>query len=314
MKRTVSALALVIALCACAPSTPAPEASAPVEPQALATYAAPTFLENLTVAADGSILFTNYTNRSIERAPADGGAAASFAALDVHPISILPLADGYLVAGQATPFTQGAAAIGSGVLLFLDAQGAVSQRLPIPEVLFPNGMLSLSSDAVLIADSVGGQIVRLDLATRAISPWFADPVLAPQTTPNFLPGANGLKLQDGALIISSSATRTLYRLALGADGQPQGGLTPVVVNLPGADVFVVLPEGGFLVSTHGDRVVRVGADGAVSDLTTDARVRGNTALALIGEGERRRAVILGTGGFSEGLGQDAVVLSVPLGL
>jgi hypothetical protein len=30
MKRTVSALALVIALCACAPSTPAPEASAPV--------------------------------------------------------------------------------------------------------------------------------------------------------------------------------------------------------------------------------------------------------------------------------------------
>jgi hypothetical protein len=307
------ALAMAAALAACAPSAPTATQTATAEPQALASYPGPTFLENLTVAADGAILFTNYTGQAIERLPAGGGAAGRFAALDVHPISILPFGEGYIVAAQTVPFTQGPAAIGTGVLLFLDASGAVTQRLPIPEVGFPNGMVTLPNRAVLIADSAKAKIVRLDVSARIVTPWFSDPALAPQTTPNFLPGANGLKLQNGALIISSSATRTLYRLGLTVDGAPQGALTLVVENLPGADDFVVLPEGGFLVTTHGDRVVRVGADGAVSDLTTDPLVRGNTALALIGESDARRAVILGTGGFSEGLNQDAVVLSVPVG-
>ncbi|MDX2235885.1 MAG: hypothetical protein NW200_15400, partial [Hyphomonadaceae bacterium] len=123
---------------------------------------------------------------------------------------------------------------------------------------------------------------------------------------------NGLKRTDGALILSSSATRTLYQIALSPNGLPQGPMTPVVANLPGADDFAILPEGGYVVATHGDRVVRVGADGAVSTVTEDPRVRGSTAVALVGDGAARRLAILGTGGFSEGLGQPAVVLAVAL--
>lgn len=123
---------------------------------------------------------------------------------------------------------------------------------------------------------------------------------------------NGLKREDDALVLSSSANRALYRLPLDATGAPAGELEEIVADLPGADDFAVLPEGGFVVATHGESLVAVGPEGGVTTISDDARLLGSTAVALIGEGAERRAVVLGTGGFSEGLGAEAVVLSVPL--
>jgi hypothetical protein len=95
-------------------------------------------------------------------------------------------------------------------------------------------------------------------------------------------------------------------------GEPAGPLEPVAEGLPGADDFAPLGEGGFIVTTHADRVVTIDATGAVATLTTDPRVRGSTAVAVMGDGADRRVIILGTGGFSEDAGEDAVVLAVPL--
>jgi sugar lactone lactonase YvrE len=309
MKPTVTVLAFAFALISCTPAQP-PAAETSKGPVSLASFAAPTFLENLTVAADGAILFTNYTGKTVERLPAGGGAVEAFVPIDVHPVSIVPLGEGFLVAAHATPFTAGPSFLGTGVLVSLDGAGKETARTPVPQAGFLNGMVTAPDGAILIADSAKAQILRFDPQTRTISVWFADPVLAPSAEP-FLPGANGLKLEDGVLMVSSSATRTLYQIALSPNGLPQGPMTPFVANLPGADDFVVLPEGGFAVATHGDRIIRVALDGAVTPITDDPRVRGATAVALAGEGADRRLVILGTGGFSEGLGQPAVVLAVP---
>ncbi len=309
MKPTLTAVVLALATVACTPAPP-PQAGAASASLELASYPAPTFLENLTVAAEGAILFTNYTGKSIERLPAGGGAAATFARLDVHPVSILPQGEGFLVAAHATPFTAGPSFLGTGVMVALDATGAEIARTPAPQAGFLNGMVEAPDGGVLIADSARAQILRFDPQTRAFSIWFADPVLAPNAEP-FLPGANGLKIDDGVLIVSSSATRKLYQIALSPNGLPQGPITPVDANLPGADDFAVLPEGGFVVATHGDRVVAVGADGIAKPITDDPRVRGSTAVALTGYGAERRLIVLGTGGFSEGLGQPAKVLAIP---
>lgn len=310
MKPALCAALLAFAVIACAPAGPE-KTDAGAAPVALTTYPSPTFLENLSVAADGTILFTNYTGKSIERLPAGGAPAATFARLDVHPVSILPQGDGFLVAAHGTSFTQGPSFIGTGVLIALDANGAETGRTPAPDAGFLNGMVEAPDGAILIADSVKAQILRFDPATRALSVWFADPALAPGADP-FRPGANGLKIANGALIVSSSATRTLYQIALSPSGLPQGPLTPVIAELPGADDFVVLPEGGYAVATHADRVVKIGADGVTTLVTDDPRVRGSTAVALVGEGGARRLVVLGTGGFSEGLTEPAVVLGVSL--
>ncbi|MBY0422275.1 MAG: hypothetical protein K2Q06_08220, partial [Parvularculaceae bacterium] len=207
------------------------------------------------------------------------------------------------------PFTAGPSFLGSGMLLTIDAAGREIARTAIPEAGFLNGMVEAPDGGVLIADSARAQVLYFDPEDRSVAVWYSDPQLAPSDKP-FLPGVNGLKIVDGALVLSSSAARTLYQLALSPNGLPQGSLTPLATGLPGADDFAPLPEGGFLLATHRDRVVRVGADGAVATVSDDPRLRGATAVALVGEGAARRAVVLGTGGFSEGLKEDAVVLSI----
>lgn len=317
----VAALVLGLASCgkdappvAQAPQSPpsnatAPDA-APPTPVALASIPAPAFLENLVVTAADEILFTHYLGRSIERIDA-AGARSTFATLDVHPVSLLPLDGGYLVATHGQSFTDGPAFLGTGALLFVDAAGAVTGSVAVPDAGFLNGMVALADGTVLIADSAKAQILAFDPATRATRVWFADAALAPQAEP-FRPGANGLKREGDAVIVSTSAGRSLHRLLLAADGSAAGPLQPVATDLPGADDFVVLPEGGYVVATHGDRVVRVAADGTVATVTDDPRVRGNTAVALLGDGAARQLVVLGTGGLSEGGHEPGVVLSLPL--
>jgi len=58
-------------------------------------------------------------------------------------------------------------------------------------------------------------------------------------------------------------------------------------------------------------VIKVNADGRVETFSADPRAQGATAVALIGAGENRKALILGTGGFSAGGSDEAVLLAVP---
>jgi hypothetical protein len=114
-----------------------------------------------------------------------------------------------------------------------------------------------------------------------------------------------------SIVVSSSARRSLFRVAIAPDGSASGPLQTLASGLPGADDFEALPDGGFVVATHGHSVVRVGASQQVTTVTEDPRVRGNTAVAVLGAGATRRVVVLGTGGLSEGGREPGVVLSVP---
>jgi len=278
--------------------------------EVLASYPGPTFLENLYVAPDGAVFFTNYTARTVEMVR-PGQPVRTFAQLDSHPVSLLPRGDGFLLAVHGVPFTDATALAGSGRILMLDKDGFVTEAVDAPDAGFLNGMALLPDGSALIADSVKAQILRFDPETGTLAPWFSDPRLAPAVEPRFLPGVNGLKIVGGVLWLTSSARKALFRLPLSPDGQPAGALEVMAENLPGADDFAPLPEGGFLLATHADRVVRISATGEVETFSADPRMLGSTAVALQGAGAERRAIVLGTGGFSEGGGADAVVLAVP---
>lgn len=308
------ATSLVVA-CTPAASPPAPAntrqaEAAPSAPEILASFEAPAFLENLIIEPDGSIIFTNYTGKSLHRIGPDGTLSV-LANLDMHPVSLIQLGDTFLVAAHAIPFTSGPEFIGSGQLLTLSVGGDVLSRLAVPEAGFLNGMVAFSDGKVLIADSAKAQILAYDPASSKVETWFSDALLAPQTEPYFLPGANGLKLEGDDLLLSSSANRSIYRLRISADSASEGKLQLVAADLPGADDFAVLPDGGYVTSTHADRVVRIFPDGAIETLTADPRIKGNTAVAFRGKGEDRTLIILGTGGLSEGLSEPGVVMELP---
>lgn len=293
-----------------APATEVAAAPAPAEARTLAAYPAPAFLENLTLTGEDAVLVTYYTGRRIERVSLSGG-AETFAALEDYPVSIIPAGAGYLVAAHAVSFASGEDFIGRGVMLELGPDGAVLNRWPLPGVLFANGILAAPDGRVLIADSVSGAIHQFDPASGEVAPWFADPVLQPAPPPAFRPGTNGLKWRGDDLLVSSSASRTIYRLAVAPDGSATGGLDVLIRDLPGVDDFAVTAEGGLVLATHGRDILHIAADGRSSVLTEDPQVLGNTAVAIAGAGPGRSVVVLGTGGFSEGGSADAAVVLVP---
>src|SRR3569833_3270487 len=74
--------------------------------EVLAEYPAGNFLENLDVLPDGRVVFTSYFAKEIE--VLEGGKARTFARLSAHPVSILGLARGFLVAAHGQTFVSGA--------------------------------------------------------------------------------------------------------------------------------------------------------------------------------------------------------------
>ncbi len=193
-----------------------------VEP--LARFPAGTFLENLMVRPDGAVLFTNYFARQVE-AWSPGG-AGRWAEVPLHPVSLVLLNDGLVaVSGHGAVFTQGPAAMrGTGALLLLDTQGRPHRRLPLPEAIFPNGMLLLMPGLLLLADSALGRIWAVPTDGAPPRVWLDDPALAPDPARPALPGVNGLKRSaDGrAMLVSNSATRMLLRVSLDAAGARPG--------------------------------------------------------------------------------------------
>jgi sugar lactone lactonase YvrE len=302
-RRSILAVPAVLA------AAPAGAQALPVEP--LARFPAGTFLENLAVRPDGSVLFTNYFARRVEAWSPTG--TRTWAGVPLHPVSLALLEDGAVaLAGHGAVFTQGPAALrGSGAVLVLDAQGGVRRRLPLPEAIFPNGILMLAPGTLLLADSALGRIWAVPLDGTPPRPWLDDAALAGDPARPSLPGVNGVKRSaDGrALLVSNSATRALLRVGLDAAGAPAGGLAPVA-RFPGIDDFWVLPDGTIWAATHGGAIARLRPGAAEAEAFPVPGLEGNTALAVLPGAAA--AYVLGTGGLSEGGRGEAMLARVAL--
>lgn len=282
-------------------------------PQPLARFPAGTFLENLVVRPDGTVLFTSYFGRSVEAWSAATG-PGRLAAVPIHAVSLTGLPDGGLaLAGHGAPFTAGPAALaGSNAVLLLDAVGRVLRTLPLPEAGFLNGGLLLAPGRLLLADSALGRIWELTLETGAARVWLQDPALSPDPARPGLPGVNGLqRTADGrALLVSNSATRRLLRLPLDADGAP-AGLPALVAEFPGIDDFCVLPDGTIWAATHAEGVARLRSGAARPDVLPAPGLEGSTAVAPVPGGGA--LYVLGTGGLAAGGHGEAMLarLTIP---
>jgi hypothetical protein len=288
----------------------AARAQAPAH-RVVALYPSGHFLENLLVRPDGAVLFTSYFASEVGLWSETAGQAV-FARIQGHPVSLAPAPGGFLLALHGVAFTEGARLAGSGAVQLLAADGRPGRRIPLPQSVFPNGMVQLAEGSYLIADSGLGRIWRLDLAADTAAPWLEVPEMAPDPARPGLPGVNGLQIAGGALFFSNSARPGIYRVALGADGSPAGAVQRVVA-LPGVDDFVVLPGGGFLAATHGDVVLRVSAAGAVSPLLETPDIAGCTAVALAPRpGGGQLLYISASGGLLERRGLPAHLVRVEL--
>jgi len=301
--------AALVAACMALSLTRIPAATA--QPEMLARFPSGTFLENLVLRPDGSVVFTNYFARGLEAwAPATGH--RRFVDVPAHPVSLTVLpGDRLALVAHGTPFTTGPAAMrGAAILLVLGPDGTLQRRIPLPDAVFPNGGVLLPPDRLLVADSALGRIWQVDLASGAVATWLDHPLLAP-VDGSRAPGVNGLKRdpRGAALLISNSARRSLLRVALDAGGNP-AGVPALVAEMPtGIDDFDVAGDGTVYAATH-RRGLAVLPQGGTPRLIDAPGVEGSTAVLLSVDGTALFA--LGTGGMLEGLREEAVLARLPV--
>jgi hypothetical protein len=239
------------ALLALAPAALAPPARAQAAPEILARYPNGTFLENLVQRPDGTVLFTSYFARAVETWSQAGG-PGRLAEVPMHPVSLTAIGEGrHALVAHGAPFTGGPAAMrGAGAVLVLDAAGAVTRHIALPDAIFPNGGLLLGPDTLLVADSAIGRIWAVALGAGTATPWLDHPGFAPVVGQPY-PGVNGIKRGAGGLLLSNSAQRTLLRLPL--DGALPAGAPEVIARMTtGIDDFDVAADATVLAATHAE--------------------------------------------------------------
>jgi sugar lactone lactonase YvrE len=277
----------------------------------VAEFPSGTFLENLHVRGDGSVLFTSYLAREIRKLDKDGGGSV-FSRLPVHPVGIAAFGDGYIITAHGKPFTSGPEFTKTQQILVLDSKGAQTAMFETPDAKFLNGITPLNFKTFLAADSISGTIWLVDPQSQAIMPWLKDGMLAPDPAEKYnRPGANGLKRLGDKLLISNSSRGAIFSVAIASSGAAAGPLQEVAKTGP-IDDFRIEDDGAIIFATHADKLVRLAPDGARTEILAEG-CGGCTAVARIPSGETETdLVVLTTGGLLEGKQEPARVLRVRL--
>ncbi|XGV94712.1 MAG: DJ-1/PfpI family protein [Leptolyngbya sp. BL-A-14] len=258
-----------------------------VPAQTIAQFPVNTFLENIAIAADGTLFITSYEEAKIYQVTPGGAVSeagqipSSAAGMAFDPQGNL------LVAGVAADKTP---------TLFRIIQGEVEPLVAIKDGIFLNGMTHLMGDRYLIADSYKGAIWEVDIAAKTARIWLQHDRLAKSDPTHPFPAVNGLKIYANTLYASNTQRQQLVRIPIqpdGTAGTPELWLTNV--NL---DDFAFDVAGNLYATTHVyNSVVRISPDGQVTAIATaEQGVTGCTALAFCRTGEDAAAVYVTTNG------------------
>ncbi len=284
---------------------------APCPARVVATWAAGHFAENLVVDAAGAVFVSLHSHDRIDRYDPAHGAVAPFAAMP-GPVAGLALGpDGAL---WATGGTVGRA---PGVVWRVGTDGSWEVWAEIPDALFMNGCAVHPDGYTLLAcESLTGRVLAIDLRERGRwRAWIADGALAPPAPPT--PGANGIKVHEGAAWISVTGRNLLLRAAIGADGG--AGALEVVAERLRADDFAFGASGSVYVATHpAQSVMRVSPGGVRTTIAGPAEgAVGSTAVAFgRGAGDAGAIYVTTNGGLwspYRGAMQDAKLLRIEVG-
>lgn len=260
----------------------------------LASHPVGTFLENMLVEPDGSVLYTSYFDRTIWRHRPDG-TNMKFATLEAHPVSVARRGNSIWVVAQTASFADGPAFMKSNQIMRLDRDGRAVETVPLPQASFLNGTADLPGGDLLIADSVAGVIWRFSTARRTLSVWLRDPLLLPVPGPRAaLPGANGIKLAGRRILVSNTSRGELLEAAIGPDDRP--GTMRTFSSTGSIDDFHIDADGSFIAATHASSVIRICRDGRVETIVSGG-VDGATATAPV---PGRRAIFVLTTGTPAG--------------
>ena len=254
-----------------------------VEPAAasvetIATFPPGTFLENIDRHPDGSLLVTSYFDKKLLRVTEEGD-VTTFAALADHPVGVLVTDENIVLSMHGASFADGPGFMETNSIAILTHDGETAIQTAAPDAKFLNGLHQLPSGDIVVADSIAGVIWSVAAETGEIDLWAEGEILTIDgDDANFVPGANGIKSQGGDLFVSNSSRGTIYRRPI------EGGAFALHAETGGVDDFVIDDDGTIYATSHGASLLRVGPDGAVSNVISEG-CDGCTSVVFSADGD-----------------------------
>jgi sugar lactone lactonase YvrE len=284
---------------------------AAVNVRVVATWPAPTFVENLAIDSAGAIFVSLYSHNRVDRYDPATGAAAPFADLPVPPVGLAFDATGSLWA------TAGTFRKGPGYIWKIGPDGSVQHWTDLPDAVFINGCtLHPNGHTLLACESLTGQILAINLREPGRwSAWLTDERLKPNHP--WFPGANGIKIRNGWAWISVSGQRLILRAPLQPDGRP-GPLEMAATHVL-ADDFAFGASGSLYIATHPEQtVVRLDAVGTRTTVAGPNQGAVGTTACAFGRaaGDENALYVTTDGGLVapyEGAVQEAKLLRLEVG-
>jgi hypothetical protein len=177
----------------------------------------------------------------------------------------------------------------------------VSKIADVPSGQLLNGLTKLDDHTLLIADSMAGNVIKLDIRTGQSNVILEDASMKPVTTNGaFKSGVNGLKVLDPFVYYTNSALASLHRVRIDCvTGKAIGPFETVVTGMPDADDFALQKDGTAFVAVGSGNVIEKvtprGAQSVFAGALNSSAIPGPTAAAL-GKGADRDVVYVVTNG------------------
>ena len=267
-----------------------------------------TWVENLALRSNGQILVTLVTSPQIYQVDPTRAQPAKLVHTFPGYLGLLGITEVqpdvfYVVAGnfstvtfESTPgsysvFEVDLATYASGT------QAAVSKIADFPESNTLNGMTTLDSCNVLIADSGLGAVWKLNVDTGATCKVISDPLMDPNPAAGAPPlGINGVQVKNSTLYFTNTDQAIYASIPINTEGTATGPAETLTTNIVSVDDFGFAPTGIQLFAGNSElrRVPPGGGDvDAVSDNPLFA---GSTAVKI---NEKVVAFVTTNGGIEQ---------------
>ncbi len=268
-----------------------------------------TFIENLCVLRDGSIVVAVHSAQTLEHVQLDGTSTV---------LAKMPLpATGLAAADEGIYACGGTIGTPTGYVWHIGLDGSVREWLRIEEAIFLNGLTPLRPGTALTVDSLLGAIYEIDLKDRTARRWFQHEQLTKCSDEPMLPGVNGIKVFGGKVFVTNTDRALILEIPINADGS--AGVIKVIADGLRGDDMAFDARGNLYVTTHiHNSLVRLSPTGErIAIAGPEQGMPGSTSCAF-----GRRAVdqdqlyVTTTGGLImpfEGKPQEAKLVQVSVG-
>ncbi len=268
----------------------APLARVPV--RTVAAWPVGTFVENLVVREDGSLVVSLFSKKELAQV-APGSEPRKLASLPGSPT-------GLALVGGAVFVSVGEMGKPGWAIFHMSDSGAVEKIVDVPDALMLNGATFFRSSVLLVADSALGRVFAVDTVTRTVSTWLEDPLLGKVGDDPKVPGVNGVRTFGDHVYFTSTERALVLRAAVHADGSA-GKLETVAERLVGDD-FALDAKGNLYIATHiFNQIMRLAPDGTRAVVANaEDGIFGSTSAAFGRNASDRGALyVTTTGGIVE---------------